>query len=332
MLFKRRQFGRGIFLLMGGMVVLLLGSSPVQAGHTNDGLLRGEMARLYRQAYDYRYRNSNRNVFRSSRHFHPTRNIFRSSRHYQQRLAASFDGYPLSTTVRYRHREGDHNEEHVYTITHPRRHPTGPTGGYGDVYPLYLDSGYSVAYPTDLTYEVPFDATTQAGPDARTAYERSRPRARSDIEMAPVQVHRAEPTQEAIMRQITQADGTVRMIITSVPRKLYESLLDEAWQFLAVGEYDRAAQAFLNESQDDDLGAQAMFGYGLVRLMQDDVDAATTAMKRALLVDPEITDTISIDAATKAALSRIIEPAEATTDEDHADSFMSETIRSLLKR
>ena len=96
-------------MLLGGVVGLVLGSSPVQASYTNDGLLRGEMARLYRQAYDYRYRNSNRNVFRSSRHFHPTRNIFRSSQYYQRRLAASFDGYPRSTTVRYRHQEGDHD-------------------------------------------------------------------------------------------------------------------------------------------------------------------------------------------------------------------------------
>ena len=60
-------------------------------------VVRGEVARLLRQAYDYEHRNSNRNVFRKSRHFHPTRNIFRSSRHYQQKLAASSDGYPLRT-------------------------------------------------------------------------------------------------------------------------------------------------------------------------------------------------------------------------------------------
>lgn len=327
-------------MLLGGVLGLVLGSSPVQAGYTNDGLLRGEMARLYRQAYDYRYRNSNRNVFRSSRHFHPTRNIFRSSRYYQQRLAASFDGYPLSTTVRYRHQEGEHDEEHVYTFTHPRRYPIGPTGAigglYGNVYPTYLNPGYSVAYPTSFSYDMPVDATRrQAGPDARTAYERPRPRTRSEIEMVPVQVHRGEPTQEAIMQQIMQEDGTVRMIITSVPlepEEPEESSLEEAWKFLAVGDYDRAAQAFLTKSQDDDLGAQAMFGYGLVRLLQDDVEAATNAMKRALLIDPEIIDDISIDAATKATVRRIIKQADATTNEDHADSFMSETIRSLLNR
>ena len=334
MFYKRRQFGRAIFLLLGGVVVLVLVSSPLQAGPANDGLLRGEMAQLYRQAYDYRYRNSNRNVFRSSRHFHPTRNIFRSSRYYQQRLAASFDGYPLSTTVRYRHQEGDHDEEHVYTFTYPRRHPIGPTGGlYGNVYPTYPDPGYSVVYPTNRSYDLPVDSTRRsAGPNSRSEYKRSRPRARSEIEMVPVQVHRAEPTQEAIIQQITQEDGTVRTIITSVPRKPDESSLDEAWKFLAVGEYDRASLAFLTESQDDDLGAQSMFGYGLVRLLQDDVKAATTAMKRALLIDPDIIDDISIDAATKATLSRIIKQAEATTNEDHADSFMGKTIRSLLNR
>ena len=335
MLYKRRQFGRAIFLLLGGVVVLVLVSSPVQAGPAIDGLLRGEMARLYRQAYDYHYRNSNRNVFRSSRHFHPTRNIFRSSRYYQQRLAASFDGYPLSTTVRYRHQEGEHDEEHVYTFTHARRYPIGPTGAigglYGNVYPTYLNPGYSVAYPTSFSYDMPVDATRrQAGPDARTAYERPRPRTRSEIEMVPAQVHRAEPTQEAIMQQITQEDGTVRTIITSVPRKPDESSLDEAWKFLAVGDYDRAAQAFLTESQDDDLGAQAMFGYGLIRLMQGDIEAATIAMKRSLMIDPEIIKGISIDAATKATLTRIIELNAANSDVDDANTFISQTIKSLL--
>ena len=306
MLYKRRQIGGAIFWLLGSVAVLVLGSSPVQAGPTDDGLLRGEMARLYRQAYDYRYRNSNRNVFRNSRHFHPTKNIFRSSRYYQQRLAASYDGYPLSTTVRYRHQEGDHDDEHVYTITHPRRHPTGPTGGlYSNVYPTYLDPGYSIVYPTNLSYDLPFDAKRwPVGFDARTEHKRYRPRTRSEIEMVPVQVHRVEPSQEAIMQQVTQEDGTVRILITSVPRVSDDTSLEEAWKLLAVGEYDRAAQAFLNESQNDDLGAQAMFGYGLIRLLQDDVEAATTAMKRALLIDPEITDEISIDAATKATLTR----------------------------
>ncbi len=46
---------------------------------------------------------------------------------------------------------------------------------------------------------------------------------------------------------------------------------------------------------------------------------------------PEITDDISLDAATKATLSQIIEKADANTNEDHTDSFINETIMSLLK-
>lgn len=332
MIVMRGYNRRKIFVILGGVVGLLLIAIPVQAGHTNDGPLRGEMARLYRQAYDYQYRNSNRNVFRSSRHFHPTKNIFRSSRYYQQRLAASFDGYPLSTTVRYRHQEGDHDEEHAYTFTYPRRQPIGPTGGlYGNVYPTYVDPGYSVVYPTNRSYDLPVDSTRRsAGPNSRSEYKRYRPRTRAEIKMVPVQVHRAEPSQDAIMQQITQEDGTIRILITSVPRMTVETTLDEAWKLLAVGEYDRAAKAFLNESHDDDLGAQAMFGYGLIRLMQDDVEAAAIAMKRALLIDPEITDGISVDAATKATLTRIIEMTAANSDVDDADTFISQTIKSLL--
>ena len=148
--------------------------------------------------------------------------------------------------------------------------------------------------------------------------------------MVPVYVHRAEPSHKAIMQRITQEDGTIRILITSVPRMTEETTLDEAWKLLAVGEHGRAAKAFLNESQNDELGAQAMFGYGLIRLMQDDVEAATIAMKRALLIDPEIIKGISIDAATKATLTRIIEMTAANSDVDDADTFISQTIKSLL--
>ena len=97
---KRTWSGLGAALLI---VVVL---APVQTAAAQ--VVRGEAARLERQAYDYYFRNSNNNVFRRSRHFHPTKNVFRSSRYYQQRVRASTDGYPLRTIVRF--------TEHTVTV------------------------------------------------------------------------------------------------------------------------------------------------------------------------------------------------------------------------
>lgn len=124
-----RSRGAGWRILFStAALALAFTAANVSADPGEPIVVRGEMARLLRQAYDYHYRNSNRNVFRSSNHYHPTKNIFRSSNHYQRRLAASFDGYPLRTFVRYASHHDGEARERTYSFAHHRRQPFGPGG------------------------------------------------------------------------------------------------------------------------------------------------------------------------------------------------------------
>jgi hypothetical protein len=208
------RFDRPAMLVLATLVGAVLAVATPAAA--NDGVIvvRGELERLNRQAYDYHYRNSNRNVFRRSRHFHPTRNVFRSSRYYQQRLAASFDGYPLRTTY---HGYGRHGRHKSYSVVYPRRAPYGPSpDGYlvstlgCDEYDDSYDRGYEEGYrrgADDVAYEL-----------EQARVERPRPRTRDEIETVVVHVHERQPAkQKAVMQRVVAADGTVRMVITSTP-------------------------------------------------------------------------------------------------------------------
>jgi len=138
---------RMVFSLAVGAIALA-GAFSAEA-HARDGLItepviRGEQARLLRQAYDYLHRNSNDNVYRNSRHHHPTRNVFRSSRHYKQRVAASSDGFPLRTFVRFgRSVDGGPRELIEYDFAHHRRRPFGlPTVEEPGLEALLLGGGH----------------------------------------------------------------------------------------------------------------------------------------------------------------------------------------------
>lgn len=192
--------------LAGSLLVLvvlwLIPVTPVAA----EPPVRGEVARLLRQAYDYEYRNSNNNVFRRSNHNHPTKNVFRSSRYYQRRLAASYSGYPLRTI--YHGPRGDRS------VVYPRRQPYGP----GEYYPgEYGDYGYGYgggpcASPTTVVQQV---HVTQPAPEP--APEPRKQLTRADIEMVPIRVARRPATQKAEIKTVTLPDGRVRTIIASVP-------------------------------------------------------------------------------------------------------------------
>lgn len=287
--------------------------AAMPGGH-DDVYVRGELDRLYRQAYDYYYRNPNRNVFRSSRHYSPTGNVFRSSQYYQRRLAESYSGYPLRSTFTYTRTRGD-GVPRVETISfaHPRRHPQGLVGYGYDLLPAHSAFPYTpLSYPYN-----PFAAIPRNAYDPEPILRRDE-EPREPIEMIPLGVaHEArQATQKAVIHTVKQADGTVRTIISSVPIAAPESSpvaggVDDGWRALAVGDYDAAAAAFKDASLDEARSAEAMCGYGIVKALQGDYDAAAVALKRALLVNEGIAGAITPDRATVRALEVLLEQAAA---------------------
>jgi len=292
-------------------------------------VVRGELARLLRQAYDYHYRNSNNNVFRSSNHYHPTKNIFRSSNHYQRRLAASFDGYPLRTIVRYTSRHDGEARERIYSFAHHRRHPYGPGAcecgwsnsrvSSGDLAFLLLEEEEAEAERINAREHAP-----QPPP-------RRKPRSRWEIETAPVHIVKREPTQRAVMKTVSLPNGGTKTIITSVP---IDPTLDDAWTLLARGEHEEAAQRFAARSLDEADGAEATVGYGLSRALAGDRRAAASAIRRAQADDPDVLTRIAVDPALRDTLTRIDERCgedrKATGDHRAASSLIHAACRVLL--
>jgi len=307
---------RGLSALALALTAMALaGPQAVAAGH-DDVYLRGELDRLYRQAWDYYYRNPNRNVFRSSRHFSPTGNVFRSSRHYQRRLAESYAGFPLRSTFTFTRTRGD-GQPRAETISfaHPRRHPAGPVGFGFDLLPAH---GYAPYAPLSYPYN-PYAAIPRSAYDPEPILRRDdQPRQPIEMVALGVTVEPRAATQTAVLRTVKQADGTVRTIISSVPiagSALEPSSapggVDDAWRALAVGDYDVAAKAFKDASLDEARGAEAMCGYGIVRALQGDYEAAVIALERALVVDENIPSAIKPDRATVRALQVLLEQAAA---------------------
>jgi len=316
--------------LLGGFLALACASAMAVAAHPDEIVVRGEMARLLRQAYDYHYRNSNRNVFRSSNHYHPTKNIFRSSDHYQRRLAASYDGYPLRTFVRYASHHGDKSREHVYSFAHHRRQPYGPGGRAGG----WWDSDVSrddlarILIEQDETERERFDAEESAP----QLPPRKKPRSRWEIETVPVRVIERRPTQRAVMKTARLPDGTTKTIITSEP---IEQTIDDAWALLAQGDCKQATELFATHSLDETDAAEATIGYGLARALAGDEIAAARAIRRARAEDPDVLTQLNVDAALREVITRIdqrcAEDPAAETDRREAVSIIRSTCRVLLE-
>lgn len=155
--------------------------------------LRGEAARLERYAYDYLFRNSNRNVVRASKHLHPTRNVFRSSRHYAQRVAASADGYPLQTFQVWTRGLGDDARQVVRSYVHHRRHPYGR----GDV------PGAFAVVATDNPEIVVVPVATPPSPHRALR--------------APSRAERGGARLVPVLESRTTSEGALRITIRSVP-------------------------------------------------------------------------------------------------------------------
>ncbi len=108
--------------------------------------------------------------------------------------------------------------------------------------------------------------------------------------MKAVRVVTHEPKQQAVLRTIALADGTVKTIITSEP---IPHSIDDAWAALKRGEHEEAAKLFAEHTQESDRGAEAMLGHGLARAMSGDDEAAAESIRRALELDPEILGTFA---------------------------------------
>ncbi|MCZ6834737.1 MAG: hypothetical protein O7G85_03090 [Planctomycetota bacterium] len=337
---------------LGLVMGLLYGmSSEVAARQYGSGYVRGEAERLMRHAYDYRYRNSNHNIFRSSRHASPLGNIFRSSRHYQQRLAASYDGYPVSTTIRYdrsvtrgrgkpgrgkagqgkagkgharKNRRGKgKNRSVTISYAYPRRYPQGPTGFYSDLRPVYQVDPYLIQPGGGYGYSPPVPVWERNPPPILRAKEA--PRSPEAIEMVALNVQAVDrkATQRVIVQTIINPDGTISKIITSVPIEDSTSpgdRLEQAWKRLAVGEYDLAARDFQDLSLDEDDGAMAMGGYGLVKILQGEFESAENVLQRAILIDDSIIAKLKPDKATRIVLSRQLDLSGQDNSLDQSDS------------
>ena len=278
-------------------------------------IVRGEMARLYRQSYDFYYRNSNRNIFRSSRHFSPTENIFRKSRHYQKKLAASYDGYPVQTTVRFVHHDGESSHVESYSYVYPRRHPTGP------IYPINGFINNRRGYPYDL-YQGPalygglddFNEANSSWPNDCQLLEHAPPsvsRERREIAMVPITVVKPAPprpaTQRAVLQTIVQPDGSVKTIITSAP---IESGIDRAWDLLDEGAYEQAATVFTRHSLEIERGTEAMLGYAIAKGFSGDDESARNAIKRARAIDPLLEERIRLTDTMRRLIDRLFEASE----------------------
>lgn len=295
-------------------------------------VVRGEVARLLRQAYDYEHRNSNRNVFRKSRHFHPTRNVFRSSRHYQQKLAASSDGYPLRTFIRFgRSVDGGERELIEYSYATHRRSPFGlPSIEEPGLEALALshDGGTAVGHHPASRYRRP--GVREHSIDARSEEPR-------DVEYHLIMPVSAEASmrndddataRDVVIRRIEREDGSVHTVITNradddlesdEDSKLDDASIDDAWSLLNAGDTARAAELFRRRVMDVERGAEAMVGYGLARLLSGDADDAATALRRAQRLDETVLIRVLIDDELAARLGAMLQRGFDRSDHDAAD-------------
>lgn len=307
-------------------VIVLAGvlSAPARAddGLITEPVIRGEQARLLRQAYDYAHRNSNNNVYRNSRHFHPTRNVFRSSRHYKQRVAASSDGYPLRTFIRFgRSVDGPNPKLIEYSYAHHRRSPFGlPSIEEPGLEALLFDGGRAydrspfatcssrrgwVHYGSHHEGDVA-GSRTAPPPEHAPHYQVITPE--GTVTNPSNDSGNEQSAREAVLRTVRDDDGSLRTVITNLQsRPKSTATMDDAWNALAEGDTARSEQLFQAHVMDELHGPEAMVGHGLARLMQGDEDAARTAFERAQRLDADVLQRIRLSSMLRSRLRALPE-------------------------
>jgi len=192
---SRPAHGRAACLVVAAATLLL----PL-AVNAHAQTAEGEMLRFLRQAEAYFEHNSNNNVFRSSRHFHPSRNALRSSRHYRQRLAASNESYPVRSFGRYT--ETINGEQFVRSWDHAH-----PRGDRYTVRPEQSGPGHGLGPRGTSETSLPIAIDPVRAPEGRTTVEA----------FAAHRAERRRPTQQAVMERVVNADGSISTLIRSVP-------------------------------------------------------------------------------------------------------------------
>lgn len=317
-------------------VIVLIGGAALACNATvatadsvpiTEPVIRGEMARVLRQAYDYEHRNSNNNVFRRSKHFSPFGNVFRSSQHYQQKLAASSDGYPLRTFVRYgRSVDGGESRLIEYNYAHHRRSPFGlPTIEEQGLEALVVgDEGGAVGWTGDDYYSVDRDwnephRTSRSFP----------PRERDFEDELYIESEPSVPTETAVLRTETRPDGSTHTVITSVPinanekKGVEQASIDDAWALLNAGQHADAGDIFQRHTMNMERGAEAMAGYGISKLLSGDLKDARRAFDRAQRIDESVLSRLILDDTLRGRL-------ESVRTETSDDDGLSAAIAALL--
>jgi len=168
----------------------------------------GEVGRLLDRAYETSFRSPN--VYRSSRHFSPFGNVYRSSDHYEKRLAASRDAYHLRTYI-HRGHHGLYSTYHRHLGTRALHQPVRYGYPTTFVYPERYRSNETEIL--ERRYDARKEAEAQRRARVHEALRRERERTEKVLSAEP-----ARPaTQTAVLQRVVQPDGSVKVIITSVP-------------------------------------------------------------------------------------------------------------------
>ncbi len=117
--------------------------------------------------------------------------------------------------------------------------------------------------------------------------------------MQVIRMEPREPTQRAVLREVTLADGTVKTIIASEP---IEQSVDDAWAVLTRGEHEKAAELFADHVLDEERGAEAMLGHGLAKALSGDIEAGKVSIERAKALDEDVEERIPDDPTLKDAV------------------------------
>ena len=123
----------------------------------------------------------------------------------------------------------------------------------------------------------------------------------------------------------------MRTVITNDTESAGETI-DDAWQFLTDGDAAGAATMFRRHIMDEQRGTEAMAGYGLAKLLADDVKSAATALRRAQRIDDDVLQRLLIDENLREQLMAVRDGFDDSTENDGSDDvFVRDALDQLLQ-
>lgn len=318
-------------VIAGGMTMHAVAADPL----TDEPVVRGEVARLLRQAYDYEHRNSNRNVFRRSKHFSPTGNVFRSSQYYQRRLAASSDGYPVrSTTTFGRSVNGGKPDVIEYSQAHHRRSPFGlPSIEERGLEALVLGDGNRTVgrAGVDNYYTIDHsDGCTESRESSPQHDENSN--SNRDVLESIIAVR---PTLPAEMETTILPDGSTKIVIRNVAAArtdaVQDTSIDAAWMQLNSGDTAGAADNFAKQTIDIQRGAEALLGFGIAKLLAGEIEESARALRRAERIDEHIYARLLLELPLRERLQSVrLKQSESMANPQSDETTINRALDQLL--